>query len=153
VIDAAIAELAPLIGKRAACRATGRAQANHYRRHRQSAPALKPQVSQAYSSYQAVTSSSEPGYRSTWTRRPVQDPMPSSPLLHRWPCWQGPEQRQGRSAVTGRQTASAGARWAGVASGGNTRQPSSSTLTPSSSGYGTSSCGPIVNVAGADGSC
>jgi len=39
----------------------------------------------------------------------VQDPMPSSPLLHRWPCWQGPEQRQGRSAVTGRQTASAGA--------------------------------------------
>jgi putative transposase len=34
--DAAIAELEPLIGVRAACRATGRPQANHYRRHRQS---------------------------------------------------------------------------------------------------------------------
>lgn len=36
--DEAIAELAPLIGVRAACRATGRPQANHYRRHRQSPP-------------------------------------------------------------------------------------------------------------------
>ena len=36
--DAAIAELTPLIGVRAACRATGRPQANHYRRHRQSPP-------------------------------------------------------------------------------------------------------------------
>jgi putative transposase len=36
MIDDAIAELAPLIGKRAACRAIGRPQANHYRRHRQS---------------------------------------------------------------------------------------------------------------------
>ncbi len=40
MIDDAITELGPLIGVRAACRATGRAQANHYRRHRQSpAPA------------------------------------------------------------------------------------------------------------------
>ena len=36
VIDEAIAQLAPLIGVRAACRATGRPQANHYRRHRRS---------------------------------------------------------------------------------------------------------------------
>jgi putative transposase len=36
--DAAISELEPLIGTRAACRATGRPQANHYRRHRQSPP-------------------------------------------------------------------------------------------------------------------
>ena len=36
--DDAIAELKPLIGIRAACRATGRPQANHYRRHRQSPP-------------------------------------------------------------------------------------------------------------------
>ena len=35
-VEAAITELAPLIGVRAACRATGRPQANHYRRHRQS---------------------------------------------------------------------------------------------------------------------
>jgi putative transposase len=42
MIDAAITELAPLIGKRAACRATGRPQANHYRRHRQSAPPQRP---------------------------------------------------------------------------------------------------------------
>src|SRR5258706_6122156 len=33
-----VAELAPLIGKRAACRATGRPQASYYRRHRQSPP-------------------------------------------------------------------------------------------------------------------
>jgi putative transposase len=36
MIDEAVAELAPLIGKRAACRATGRPQASYYRRHRQS---------------------------------------------------------------------------------------------------------------------
>jgi putative transposase len=38
MIDDAVAELAPLIGKRAACRATGRPQASYYRRHRQSPP-------------------------------------------------------------------------------------------------------------------
>ena len=36
MIDDAVAQLAPLIGKRAACRATGRPQASYYRRHRQS---------------------------------------------------------------------------------------------------------------------
>lgn len=36
--DQAMAELSPLIGVRAACRATGRSQAGHYRRHRQSPP-------------------------------------------------------------------------------------------------------------------
>jgi hypothetical protein len=34
MIDEAIVELEPMIGVRAACRATGRAQASHYRRHR-----------------------------------------------------------------------------------------------------------------------
>ena len=38
MIDAAIAELAPLVGRRAACRATGRPQASWYRAHRVSAP-------------------------------------------------------------------------------------------------------------------
>jgi putative transposase len=42
MIDDAIAELVPLIGTRAACRATGRPQANHYRRHRQSPRPAKP---------------------------------------------------------------------------------------------------------------
>jgi putative transposase len=42
MIDAAIAELAPLIGVRAACRATGRPQANHYRRHRQTPTPARP---------------------------------------------------------------------------------------------------------------
>jgi putative transposase len=42
VIDAAIIELEPLIGIRAACRATGRAQARHYRRHRQSPAPVRP---------------------------------------------------------------------------------------------------------------
>jgi putative transposase len=40
MIDDAIGELEPMIGVRAACRATGRAQASHYRRHRQT-PALQ----------------------------------------------------------------------------------------------------------------
>jgi len=42
MIDDAITELAPLIGKRAACQATGRPQANHYRRHRRSPKPAKP---------------------------------------------------------------------------------------------------------------
>jgi putative transposase len=43
MIDEAIAELTPLLGStRAACRATGRPQANHYRRHRQSPKAPRP---------------------------------------------------------------------------------------------------------------
>jgi putative transposase len=42
MIDDAIAELAPLVGTRAACRATGRPQANHYRRHRQSPAPPRP---------------------------------------------------------------------------------------------------------------
>jgi putative transposase len=43
MIDDAIGELTAILGsKRAACRATGRPQANHYRRHRQSPPPLKP---------------------------------------------------------------------------------------------------------------
>jgi len=37
-VEQAVAELSPLIGVRAACRATGRSQAGHYRRHRQSPP-------------------------------------------------------------------------------------------------------------------
>jgi putative transposase len=42
MIDDAIGELEPLIGVRAACRATGRSQATHYRRHRQSPPPPRP---------------------------------------------------------------------------------------------------------------
>ncbi|TDO47697.1 integrase-like protein [Kribbella sp. VKM Ac-2527] len=43
MIDDAITELTPLVGTRKACAAAGRAQANHYRRHRKSpAPARPP---------------------------------------------------------------------------------------------------------------
>jgi putative transposase len=43
MIDEAITQLEPLIGTRKACQATGRPQASHYRRHRQSpAPARPP---------------------------------------------------------------------------------------------------------------
>jgi putative transposase len=43
MIDDAIAELTPVLGsKRAACTATGRPQANHYRRHRQSPAPPRP---------------------------------------------------------------------------------------------------------------
>lgn len=42
MIDAAITDLAPILGStRAACRAAGRPQANHYRRHRQSPQPVK----------------------------------------------------------------------------------------------------------------
>ena len=40
--DAAIAELTPTIGVRGACDAVGVAQANYYRRHRQSPPPQRP---------------------------------------------------------------------------------------------------------------
>jgi putative transposase len=43
VIDAAIAELAPIVGVRAGCAAVGEAQARWYRRHRQSPPPAKPE--------------------------------------------------------------------------------------------------------------
>jgi putative transposase len=43
VIDAAIAELGPLVGVRGACAAVGEAQARWYRRHRQSPPPPKPE--------------------------------------------------------------------------------------------------------------
>jgi putative transposase len=42
LVDEAIIELAPLVGVRAACAATGRPQANHYRRHRQSPRPPRP---------------------------------------------------------------------------------------------------------------
>ena len=41
-VDAAIAELESLIGVRAACRATGRAQSNHYRWNRKSPAPARP---------------------------------------------------------------------------------------------------------------
>jgi putative transposase len=43
MIDAAIAELMPLVGVRRACTAVGEAQARWYRRHRQSPPPPKPE--------------------------------------------------------------------------------------------------------------
>jgi putative transposase len=43
VIDAAIAELTPIVGVRAGCAAVGEAQARWYRRHRQSPPPAKPE--------------------------------------------------------------------------------------------------------------
>lgn len=42
MIDEAISELEPLLGTRKACEATGRAQATHYRRHRQSPAPVRP---------------------------------------------------------------------------------------------------------------
>lgn len=42
MIDDAITELAPLVGVREACTATGRSQASHYRRHRQSPVPVRP---------------------------------------------------------------------------------------------------------------
>jgi len=43
MIDQAVAELAPLVGTRAACAAVGEAQARWYRRHRQSPPPPTPE--------------------------------------------------------------------------------------------------------------
>src|SRR5216683_2939185 len=45
MVDQTIAELAPVIGKRAACAALGRSRATYYRRHRQSPlPPRQPRV-------------------------------------------------------------------------------------------------------------
>jgi putative transposase len=45
--DDAITELTPVLGSvRAACKAAGRPQANHYRRHRQSPKLDKPECRQ-----------------------------------------------------------------------------------------------------------
>jgi len=41
--DQAISELAPVIGKRAACAALGRSRATYYRRHRQSPAPPRPE--------------------------------------------------------------------------------------------------------------
>jgi putative transposase len=38
MVDQTIADLAPIVGKRAACAALGRSRATYYRRHRQSPP-------------------------------------------------------------------------------------------------------------------
>lgn len=43
MIDEAIAELAPVVGVKAACSAVGEPRARHYRRHRKSSPAPKPE--------------------------------------------------------------------------------------------------------------
>jgi transposase InsO family protein len=51
MINDAITELEPLVGVRAACRATGRPQANHYRRHRQSPKPPRPVRIDIYSRY------------------------------------------------------------------------------------------------------
>jgi putative transposase len=42
MVDQTIAELAPILGKRAACAALGRSRATYYRRHRQSPPPPQP---------------------------------------------------------------------------------------------------------------
>jgi putative transposase len=42
MIDDAITELTPLVGTRGACRAVGRTQASHYRRHRKSPVPARP---------------------------------------------------------------------------------------------------------------
>jgi len=42
MIDGAIAELTPVVGATAACRAVGRARATHYRHHRKSPPPPRP---------------------------------------------------------------------------------------------------------------
>ena len=43
MIDEAIAELAPVVGVRAACAAVGEARARHYRRHRRARRRREPE--------------------------------------------------------------------------------------------------------------
>ncbi len=42
MVDQTIADLAPVLGKRAACAALGRSRATYYRRHRQTPPPSRP---------------------------------------------------------------------------------------------------------------
>ena len=56
MVDQTIAELAPILGKRAACAALGRSRATYYRHHRQSPPPAA-----TTSSTEAATAGTQPG--------------------------------------------------------------------------------------------
>jgi len=77
MIDEAIAELAPLVGKRAACRATGRPQANHYRRHRQS-PALPRPVRERRPPPRALSQPEREAVRALLNSEDIVDKAPAT---------------------------------------------------------------------------
>ena len=77
MIDEAIVELEPMIGVRAACRATGRAQASHYRRHRQS-PAPVPVARQRRAQPRALSSAERDTVRALLNSPDFVDKAPAT---------------------------------------------------------------------------
>jgi putative transposase len=77
MIDEAIAELTPLVGVRAACAATGRPQANHYRRHRQSPPPVKP-VRERKAQPRALSPDERDTVRALLNSEPFADKAPAT---------------------------------------------------------------------------
>jgi putative transposase len=78
MIDDAIAELTPILGsKRAACKATGRPQANHYRRHRQS-PKPAKQASERRPQPRALSPSERQAVRALLNSEDFVDKAPAT---------------------------------------------------------------------------
>ena len=76
--DATIAELTPLLGSvRSACRAAGRPQANHYRRHRQTPAPLKP-AREPKPQPRALTAEERASVRSVLNSEPFVDKAPAT---------------------------------------------------------------------------
>jgi putative transposase len=75
--DDAIAELAPLVGTRSACRAVGRAQAGYYRRHRRS-PAPPRPVRQRQPSPRALSQAERHAVRSVLNSPDFVDKAPAT---------------------------------------------------------------------------
>lgn len=77
MIDDAIAELEPLVGTREACRATGRPQANHYRRHRKS-PALARPPRERQPQPRALSAAERAGVRAVLNSEEHVDKAPAA---------------------------------------------------------------------------
>lgn len=81
-IEAAVAELAPLVGVRAACRATGRSQADHYRRHRQSPPPEPKPKPPRRRQPRALSEQERASVRAVLNSEPFRDQAPAT-VYHR----------------------------------------------------------------------
>jgi putative transposase len=77
-VEEAVAELAPLVGVRAACRATGRSQADHYRRHRQSPPPVPKPRPPRRPQPRALSAQERAGVRTVLNSPDFADAAPAS---------------------------------------------------------------------------
>jgi putative transposase len=77
-IEAAVAQLAPLVGVRAACRATGRSQADHYRRHRTSPPPAPKPKPPRRPQPRALSADEKASVRAVLNSEPFADEAPAT---------------------------------------------------------------------------